>query len=441
MLLSLCAGCAHNNVPAETPEPTAGPTEAVTEEEQTPSPSPTAEPTPTADPVIAEALRIAEQHGLTEEELYGEYDFFILFADTVDGNEGLGKYRELVYRIFPVVADNIDYIEKDYFITRLSWLSFSEAELDPGLAGQFVFVPNSIVISTDLGESDESQYPSIIFHELMHFVDFSASRDEIKMYLLDGELLTGSQFLALPLDDQIRAIIVYGSEPISEGCAELFTAKYFAGAIRAYFDSCYFVTGLEYIYGSEKLCELFFSRHSDALFAQLFIDAGYSEDEYQTAAASLNWLTSPNVYKPQDYMRAEDILIDLYEHELGDGWKTDKKFHYILKSLSDIAWSGYEDSEHADFLAGIAFNTWEQYYDFAAKLYAGLPIEPDPRYLPPAPTIIGGRFMLAAFAEWRDPDTRELIHGTVGVEYDFENEKPIGWEIIDMDAALDEYLS
>ena len=66
--------------------------------------------------------------------------------------------------------------------------------------------------------------------------------------------------------------------------------------------------------------ELLFSRHSDALWAELFLDAGYTADEYYDAAASLNWLTNPmENFRPNNYIMPEDILIDLYENKLGSG--------------------------------------------------------------------------------------------------------------------------
>lgn len=137
-------------------------------------------------------------------------------------------------------------------------------------------------------------------------------------------------------------------------------------------------------------------------------------------------------------MLPEDILIDLYEKKLGDGWKTDEPFLYILRALNGVAWSGYEGSPHAEFLAGIDFNTRQQYEEFLAKVFAGLSEQPEVRYEPPAPVIRKSVFTLAAFAAWTDPETGETVSGTFAVEYDFEEEKPRGFEWIDMDAVLEE---
>lgn len=442
LALLMFAGCAGSKggghtAGAETAPPAA---ETAAAPSFTALPEPTPEPTAADDPVRAEALRIAELNGLSEEDLRGEFGMFLGFAEAVEGNPAIGKYAKLVYSIFPVIADHAEYIDTEYLFSRLAFLSFTECELELGLAGQYRFEPNAIFINTEQGESDENQRPSIIFHELMHFVDFSAGTGDPRLYLLDGKQLTADEYLAMPLEDQIRAVMFYGADPVKEGCAELYTAKYFAGAVRSYFDICRFMTGLEYIYGTETLDELFFSTESDALFAGIFLDAGFTEDEYYTAAASLNWLTAPTGYKPNDYKRPEDILIELYEQKLGDGWRTDERFLYILKALNGVAWSGWEESEHAEFLGTIVFETWGQYEEFIGKVFADFPGEPELRYQPPDPLILGDRFVLAAFASWTDPGTGIKTNGVISAQYDFEAGKSVSFGTIDMDAALEEYL-
>lgn len=444
LLLCLTAGCAKvgpsGSVQTAAPE-TTSPASSAPEHRGEVTPEPTASPetTPKPDPEAAEALRIAAEHGLADEDLHGEYGLFRRFSETVEGNSGLGRYKRLVYRIFPVAAAHTEYLDRDYFLERLSELSFMDHELDPGTAGRYFSESNTIQISTDFGESDESQLPAIVFHELMHFLDYSMKDETPSMYLLDGERLTGEELLALPLEDQIRSVIVWDAAPIREGGAELYTAKYFAGSVRSYFNVCSFLTGLELIYGTEKLDELFFSRQSDALFAELFLGAGYTADEYYDAVASLSWLTNPTVNPlPYHYVHAEDILIDLYEHELGDGWQTNENFLYVLKYLNGIAWPGCEDTRHAEFLSGIQFDTWEEYDAFAAKLYSGLTEAPEIRYTPPSPVIIDGRYLLTAYASWTDAETQKQIRGTITAEYDFREERAAGYKLTDMDAILEE---
>ena len=423
-----------------TPGYTAEPTPGYTAE---PTPGYTPEPTPVQDPEAAEALELALRHGLSAEELRGEYGLFIRFAETVEGNASLGKYAEFVYLIFPVIADQTEYLDEAHFLERLSQLSFAEQELDPGVAGQYRFEPNEILIDPrhSEGVNGDCELPAVVFHELMHFADRSLNGEERTEYILDGESLTPEEYLALPLDDRIRAVIVYGADLLLEGGAELYTAKYFAGAVRWYFKAAAILTGIEYIYGTEKLDELFFSAQSDTLLAQLLLDAGYTEDEYYDVIGNLNWYTNQaeNV-RPAREICAEDILIDLYEHEYGSGWQADEYFLYVLKAINGVAWSGYEASEHADFLKEAEFGTYRQYEEFLGKVYADLPERPDVSCEPLAPVIRGRHFTLASFARWTDAGSGQRKRGTIAAEYDFNAESTIGCRLIDMDAVMDRYF-
>ncbi len=397
--------------------------------------------TPASDPISdaeeAEALRIAVSHGLLEEDLRGRYDLFLRFDKAIEENSGLDGYEEYVYRIFPVVADQEQYIDTDYLLERLGYLEINETGFESGDGGVFYDDANMITINTNMNEEDRYQRPSVVFHELMHFVDFSAGPEREIFYYFNGEAITFDEFTELPSDEMSEALPCYETSYLVEGGAETYTAKYLAGAVRAYFIPCQFLTGLEYIYGGDVLDRSFFRRESDALMAEIFLEAGYSADRYFNANESLNWLTYPERYsKPDPYIPPEDILIDLYESRLGDGWKTDEYFLYILKTMNIIGVPCAEESAYADFLNGIEFSSFDSYYRFEGRLYAGLPAVPTIRYIPPSPVILNGRNTIGAFAEWTDEKTQETVHGTISVEYDFGKEEPVNYELLDMDAML-----
>lgn len=312
-----------------------------------------AEPTAfiTLEPTICETLLTAEKHGLSEEDLRGEYELFLRFSGTVEDNPGLGEYRELVYRIFPVIADHKEYLDPEFFFGRLASLSFMGSELEAGFWGKYRHEHNEILILNDVEDEDRWQLTAVVFHELMQFVYSSLSGAESTQYLLDGRRLYGDEYLNLPMEDRLRALILYNTDAVTEDGAEFYTAKYFSDGVRSYFGACSVLTGIEYIYGTEKLDELFFGTDTNAVIAELMLEAGYSEDRYYDATASLNWIATPRTsFMPDNFITPEDILIDLYEHELGSGWKQDERFLYVLKSLSDVAWQDYERSEYSDFL-------------------------------------------------------------------------------------------
>ncbi|MBO4562753.1 MAG: hypothetical protein J5772_03990 [Clostridia bacterium] len=443
MLLSMASACTHSptdggaeaaNTAEATQSLTAEPTQAPTAE-------PTATPAPTEDPLPAAALALAEEHGLTEEDIRGEYELFLMFSETVEGNPALGKYREFMYLIFPVVADASAYMDLDHFFSMLEGLSFCECVLETGIAGRYTVGTNVVEINTEIDPYDSYHVPEVVFHELMHFVDFNADDEIPAIYVLDGRRLNVFEFDELPPEDQERAVPCFEPDVVIEGGAEYFTAKYFAGAERAYFIPAQFLAGVEYIFGEEKIDELFFSGESGAVLAELFVEAGYSKEKFANANQTLSFLTNSAEHGvPEVYIAPEDMLIDLYESELGDGWQTDEGFLYILKAINGVCGGEYRHSERKDFLRGIEFRTWTQYDAFTEKLYGELPFEPDLRYLPPTPLMRGGRLLLGAFAEWTDPETQEHVRGTVTVDYDFEAETMLGYETIDLDTLTSRYF-
>lgn len=79
-------------------------------------PDPTATPTPTPSPTPApmtdaeaepEALKIAEEVGLSKEELRGKYALFLKYSHVLECNPGVEGYKGFLYRFFPLVADHL----------------------------------------------------------------------------------------------------------------------------------------------------------------------------------------------------------------------------------------------------------------------------------------------------------------------------------------------
>ncbi len=396
-----------------TPEPTdTAETDVTSEPEVTAALTP--EPTPLSQELIDEAVRLAAVHGLTEEDLHGEYALFLDFAETAENNRHLNRYKETLYRIFPVIADNTEYIDCDYLLKREAGLSIIDNEITGMHRGEYHRDTNTVMINTKSEEPIDHRWPATVFHELMHFVDHSAGSDfDEWYYFLDDKVLTFADFLNLSDEDMSRAEPCLAADYIVESGAELFTAKYFTGATQSYLEPCQFLSGLEYIYGTERVKELFFSTDSDVKSAKMFFEAGYSYDRYADATSSLNWLTYPEqCSEPDNYISPEEILIDLYKAELGDGWESDRGFRYILDTFT------------AD---------WDYCEVLNAKVYAELPFAPILFCSPPSPVIIGGQMILGAYATWTDPGTNRTVSGAITAEYDFEEEKTNGYRLIDME--------
>ena len=76
-------------------------------------PDPTATPTPTPSPTPApmtdaeaepEALKIAEEVGLSKEELRGKYALFLRYSHVLECNPKINEYRNYLYMYFPLAS-------------------------------------------------------------------------------------------------------------------------------------------------------------------------------------------------------------------------------------------------------------------------------------------------------------------------------------------------
>ncbi len=460
LLIILClittqfAGCASK--PAEQLNPsteTSSEDESTTEDSRTEvstteappvptteAPEDTSSETPSENPVEAEAIKLASLHGLSPEDLRGAYDLFLHFSEVVEGNAGLGDYREFVYTIFPAVADGAAYLEENYFFSMLSTLRIERSSISEGIGGQYSGWDNRITLNESTFTDEPYMAPAVLFHELMHFIDFNLNGGHGFVYLLDGKHLHPEETDGLSPEETERLLICKESEIITESGAELWTAKYCSGAPRAYFPLVSFLTGIEYICGEEFVRDMFYRWDTDGVLADLFLEMGYSKQEYYDALDSLNYLTYPEVHGvPAKQVTLEDLLIDLYEHKIGDGWSKDAGFCNILQCINGIGMDDYKHSSRADALREIEL-TWESYGALETALFDGLQENPDLRTLPPCSFLRGGKLLLGAFAQLTDPKTGTRYHGAITFDVDLANERRTGYETIDFDAVFEQYF-
>ncbi|MBO4879371.1 MAG: PT domain-containing protein, partial [Clostridia bacterium] len=439
--------CSAARTPADdgsSPAPTEGPaTAAPTAGDVTAAPTdaPTEAPTaaPTEVPVEEEALRLAALHGLGKDDLRGEYALFLRFSEALEANQGIDEYKDFVYRIFPVIADGKEYLDEDFFFPKLTDLTIEVAPISDSANGMFFDSDSSIYISESMMETQPYRLAPVLFHELMHFVDFGINGYVDYAYILDGQHLHQYEVDRLPREEQDRAILCGNSSIIKESGAELYTTKYFSGAPSAYFKGTAFMTGIEYIMGEEFMNALFFRWDSGAVLAELFLEVGYTAEEYQRSTLALAALSE--VYNGEyDPISPEDMLIDLYEYKLGDGWREDEDFHYILKSINGIAMDDWKRSEHADFLKTIEFRNWNQYNAFNDALLADVPENPDLAVLPPIPFMRDGKLLIGDIAVATDLQTGEAFNCCATFDFDFASGTLEGYGLIDLDAFNAEFF-
>lgn len=385
-----------------------------------------------------EAQKLAGQHGLTEEDLSGEYYYFVKFSEAIESNPNLGKFREFMYLIYPVVADMADYVCEDTFMTDLQKLSITyDSELTgPGAAGRYV-EPHNVYLQESLRDKEIDTLPKVLFHELMHFLDYRLTGEKDLVYILDGKHYHPVDTNNFSPDELNRMILCEESWVLTEGGAEYFTAKYLSGDVEAYWDSVSFLVAIEYLMGEDYLNDLFFSWDSDAKLEELFLDAGYTEEQYKNAIATLNNETRPLYSEaPENPVSFDDILIDLYTHYKGENWKEDKNFLMILRDIQSFAPDRWDRSKHADFLHTIKIKSFNELQAYSQELLSDIPENITLSRLTLTLFLRDGQFVRGAIATMTDPNSGKTVPCIITLSMDNEANVKTGYEIQRIDEIM-----
>lgn len=281
-----------------------------------------------------DALKLAKELGVKEEELHGKYGLFIQYVDCINLNTQLGTLKDYVLHLFPVVADHLEPGDENYFFQNLSELRAEIGEAITPSFGEFHPADNLIIINDKGDTSESSAGYNIMYHELMHFIDYSVGGD-YRSYVY----YTGSRFAhgeELMDADWINSIPVE-TNFIVEGGADFYTGKYYRKNMDGYNTPVSFLSGIEWIYGEETADRLFFSSDSTMEFILLLEDAGISDQKIVDILRTFNFQTYGSNQLPEIPVRMEDVLVDLYESKKGSGWKEDKVFMQILNEIH--AWT------------------------------------------------------------------------------------------------------
>ncbi len=285
----------------------------------------------TRSKVEQDAIDLATSLGVTEDELHGKYELFLKYADCVVNNPKLGEYRAYALHMFPVVADHLTSENEEYFLSKLRDLKM-ESLYTSGAAGEFYSMDDMIRIFGDgIVYENEATYTTI-FHELTHFVDAYVDGEEGHGFYLVDDHLYGPE--EMPTEAWENDLDFYNTIFITEGGAELYMGKYFSKDPQTYTYDHMFLTGFEWIFGSQALDDLFFGSDTTQQFVGYLRDIGYSDTQIADVLRSFNYFTYNYENAPEGAVRYEDVLIDLYEHGKGDNWKEDPVFCHILRQIN-----------------------------------------------------------------------------------------------------------
>ena len=294
-----------------------------------------------------EALKLAQELGVKEDELHGQYGLFLKYVDCIDQNTELGTLKDYVLHLFPVVADHLKPEDESYFFQNLSELRAEIGETMSSSAAEF-YPGSNLVLINEKGENGESGVGyTIMYHELMHFIDFSIGGEH-----RSNVYYTGNRFAYVEelTDKEWEDCISTETDFITEGGADYYTGKYYRKTMEGYNTPASFLSGIEWIYGEETVDRLFFSSDSAMEFILLLQDAGISDQKIVNIIRTFNRETYGSNGLPENPVRMEDVLVDLYESKKGSGWKEDKVFMQILNEIH--AWTTEEyPFEHEELKA------------------------------------------------------------------------------------------
>ena len=378
------------------------------------SPTPTLTPTP--DPKD-DAVKLASEVGLTEEDLRGKYDLFIRYAEVVGSNPEFKGRREFIYHLFPVIAEHLKSENEEFFFGKVKELKITQKHTD-GIDGQYIQTENKIELDPDIEtRMGKEAYSSVFYHELMHFIDLNIAGSGLEGYacLMDD----GSIRKYGDLDyGEMRHMKDYLYSYFIEGGAEMYTSEYFTYAPNSYLPRVRFLVGMKYIFGVEKIDNMFFDVDTDYQFAQLLMANGFTTEE--TVKVFMAMRNTPDALsEPKTLIDPREVLIRLYINNVGPDYEKDKTFCLILGSMneSDLNKIPSDYSKFYTKLSGVSQEDVLQVWGYLTNIVGDYDVQWGFIGLP-APLYLNGELKLAVTAG--PTEGNKLDYKAVVVDYDFE---------------------
>ncbi len=379
--------------------------------------SPTPSATPTPDPKD-DAVKLASEVGLEEKDLKGKYDLFIRYAEAVRSNPEFNGRREFIYHLFPVIADHLKSENEEFFFTKVKELRITEKHTD-GIDGQYIQTENKIELDPDLEtRMGKEAYSSVFYHELMHFIDLNIAGSGLEGYacLMDD----GSIKKYGDLDyDEMKHMKDYLYSYFIEGGAEMYTSEYFTYAPNSYLPRVRFLVGMKYIFGIEKIDNMFFDVDTDYQFAQLLMANGFTSEE--TVKVFMAMRNTPDALsEPKTLIDPREVLIRLYIGNVGPDYEKDKIFCLILGSMneSDLNKIPSDYSKFYTKQSGVSQEEVLQVWGYLTNIVGDYDVQWGFIGLP-APIYLNGELKLSVTAGPTEGD--RLDYKAVVVDYDFES--------------------
>ena len=329
-------------------------------------------------------------------------DLFKKFAYIIENNYMLLDHKKEVYDLFEIIADNKNYLDELYFLHKLGYLNIHNTEvlLEGKAAGTYQDFNTRIDLA--------SKMDSVIYHELIHFVDYSIKcSSSTILYKCDDKI---DVYEAVPnIPDGCDYVSVPYSNYITEAGAESFTSKYFTKEVLAYNFATYYLNALEYIYGSDTLNKWYYGDHN--YFVKTLYEEFNDKKIVTRIFEALSDTTSLDGGSIKDIDYLMDILIDLYKKHNGEDYLSDKKFTFLLRPMI-----GYDNVNKSKYYNEFkALNNMN--YGTLVNLKNEIGYENYSTHIDP---IIVNDKMYLSWSVWNSKIAKSAV---IWINYDFDNDK------------------
>lgn len=274
-----------------------------------------------------------------QKEIEDNENFFIKYAYLVTRNKSLEPYQKEVMNLFSLIVDKKIYLDEFSFLNKLKELNISYVEkIGVGVAAEYIDSATTI--------NYHEKYKGTLYHELMHFIDFSINKEDLKhsLYKCDNDYIVSDLYL------KDCEMLYFNTNFITESGAEVYAAKYFTNQMDSYAPAPHILEALEYILGSDIISKWYFE--SDAYFKELWFQLGYTQNEVTSLLKAFTAQTqiAKSINSKQTVLIV-DALIDLYNKKKDMPLENDSVFKYILARI--VLYTNVNSSKYSDLLKNI----------------------------------------------------------------------------------------
>lgn len=261
------------------------------------------------------------------EKIYSDEEFFLDFSKVVLENENISNYREYVFKIFEILIDNKENIDKEYFLHNLKLLSITKVDYIEIETANGIYIDETKQIEYIV--SNNANSIQTIYHELLHFIDHNIHKDNYKEFHVCKNLYTNNYEETLYSESCYSYYDNY-VYLFTEGGAEKYSTNYFNNKITdSYQYEVNVLSILSYIFGEESIKNIFFSNNRVyELYKLLCIENGVSNSDFNQI---MNIINDSDFVNERDIV---DILIDLYYIKNKTKWYENKNFYEMIHTLT-----------------------------------------------------------------------------------------------------------